>query len=56
MKRPAMTDIQGLRIVCVLTNLPTQSENIVYLLKFGSSYSKMWESKCCVGYFTDYFR
>ena len=49
-----MTIINKLNIVCVLTNLPTQSENIVYLLKFGSSYSKIGESKCCVGYFTKY--
>lgn len=30
-----MTIIQGLRIVWAMTNLPTQSENIVYLLQFG---------------------
>ena len=35
MQRPAMTIINKLNIVCVLTNLPTQSENIVYLLQFG---------------------
>ena len=51
-----MTIINKLNIVCVLTNLPTQSKNNVYLLQFGSSYSKMGESKCCVGYFTDHFR
>lgn len=41
MQRPAMTIIKGLRIVWAMTNLPTQSKSIVYLLQFGSSCSEM---------------